>query len=979
MPHQVYKRPVSPAQSSDSQSDAGDDDPNKSTFFPSIDVAPAQWISKIHLLSSRPPQIQDSPASRLPPEILIHVFKNLHSTKDLHNCLFVSRTWCECSVELIWHKPAISRLHTFIKIMSVISKQDQTFTYARFIRRLNFVSVGKELTSNLFSRLYMCTRLERLTLVGCSAITDEALETVLSACPNLVAIDLTGVIEATDKAITALARTCERLQGINLGGCRAITSEGVFALAKHCYLLRRVKLSYIEAINDEAVSALAQSCPYLLEIDLNGCSYVTDLGVRDLWIHSKYMREMRLAHCVNLTDAAFPSAVKEIVPPSGVNPFAQSSQPPPTASPDDLPPLVLNRSFDHLRMLDLTCCARISDDAIEGIVSNCPKIRNLVVAKCSSLTDAAVESICKLGKHLHYLHLGHITSITDRSVSQLARSCTRLKYIDLANCSLLTDMSVFELAALQKLRRIGLVRVNNLTDQAVYALTPRRATLERLHLSYCNQISVFAINFMLQKLPKLNHLSLTGIDAFRNPEFQQFCRQPPSDFNSTQRAAFCVFSGKGVAELREYLKERYTPFIEADGENDTDYDDDDDEDVSGTVGRSGMPSTNNNTREAGHSSRYHPPMNTGTTANTSSYHSDRTNYVGFTSRRQTNGVHPLQAILGTENSSSSSTQQRQGPGQLPMLGWAHGRTPQLPGSVPGPSTMPNLHINGAGPSSLRGFGQQPLVEPRSPTPGDIPAAGWVSNPTLTHPSQHHLNGHDGSAGGSNGAAFFRTYQDYDNSTTSRHHVMTPELNFAEIGHGRGTSHGADVPRGYGGDDTRDKDTDDEDLVVVDADNHTPLTPPSGYGSTNVVTPTPRRGYSVGDIPQSDGSGTEERQAYFHNPHRHQLERDQGRHQPRPRARRADHGSGSSLPQIRALQESVHQALGGGVVPPDNLSDGSSNGTGGRGRSERKGWRNRLTAAEQYASSILFGRGGNGVGGSGSGTGSSGQVLQERDE
>ena len=35
-----------------------------------------------------------------------------------------------------------------------------------------------------------------------------------------------------------------------------------------------------------------------------------------------------------------------------------------------------------------------------------------------------------------------------------------------------------------------------------------------------------------------------------------------------------MFSGKGVAELRKYLKERYTPFIEADGENDTDYDDD---------------------------------------------------------------------------------------------------------------------------------------------------------------------------------------------------------------------------------------------------------------------------------------------------------------------------------------------------------------------------------------------------------------------
>jgi len=445
MPHQVFKRPVSPAQSSDSRSDAGDDDPKESAFFPPIDVAPAQWISKIHLLSSRSPQIQDSPASRLPPKILIHVFKNLHSTKDLHSCLFVSRAWCECSVELIWHKPAISRLHTFIKIMSIISKQDQTFNYARFIRRLNFITVGTELTSKLFSRLCVCTQLERLTLVGCTAVTDDALEIVFLACPKLVAIDLTGVVEATDKAITALARTCERLQGINLGGCKAITSEGVFALAKHCHLLRRVKLSSIEAINDGAVSALAQSCPHLLEIDLNGCKHVTDLGVRDLWIHSKNMREMRLAHCSNLTDAAFPSSVKEIVPPPGVNPFAQSTQPPPTADPEDLPPLVLNRPFDHLRMLDLTSCVQITDDAIEGIVSNCPKIRNLVVAKCSLLTDATVESICKLGKYLHYLHLGHITSITDRSVSQLARSCRRLRYIDFASvyCSFTALCTIF--------------------------------------------------------------------------------------------------------------------------------------------------------------------------------------------------------------------------------------------------------------------------------------------------------------------------------------------------------------------------------------------------------------------------------------------------------------------------------------------------------------------------------------------------------
>jgi len=55
----------------------------------------------------------------------------------------------------------------------------------------------------------------------------------------------------------------------------------------------------------------------------------------------------------------------------------------------------------------LGAARKITDDAVEGIVSNASKIRNLVLAKCVGLTDAAVESICKLGRNLHYLHLGH--------------------------------------------------------------------------------------------------------------------------------------------------------------------------------------------------------------------------------------------------------------------------------------------------------------------------------------------------------------------------------------------------------------------------------------------------------------------------------------------------------------------------------------------------------------------------------------------
>jgi len=129
-----------------------------------------------------------------------------------------------------------------------------------------------------------------------------------------------------------------------------------------------------------------------------------------------------------LTDLAFP-APQNIRDLPGPNPFPQFIRLPTS----DPPPLRLSRPLEHLRMLDLTNCSKITDDAVEGIVSASPRLRNLVLSKCGQLTDRAIESICLLGKHLHYLHLGHASSITDRSVKTLARSCTRLRYIDLAS------------------------------------------------------------------------------------------------------------------------------------------------------------------------------------------------------------------------------------------------------------------------------------------------------------------------------------------------------------------------------------------------------------------------------------------------------------------------------------------------------------------------------------------------------------------
>jgi F-box and leucine-rich repeat protein GRR1 len=224
-------------------------------------------------------------------------------------------------------------------------------------------------------------------------------------------------------------------------------------------------LNGVVQTTDKAILSFAQNCPSILEIDLHDCKLVTSSSVTALLSTLRNLRELRLAHCIEINDSAFLNLSQHLV-------------------------------FDSLRILDLTACENVKDDAVERVINAAPRLRNLVLAKCKFITDRAVLAICKLGKNLHYVHLGHCANITDSAVIQLAKSCNRIRYIDLACCNHLTDPSVQQLAALPKLRRIGLVKCQSITDSSILALARSRVAphsvscLERVHLSYCTNLTM---------------------------------------------------------------------------------------------------------------------------------------------------------------------------------------------------------------------------------------------------------------------------------------------------------------------------------------------------------------------------------------------------------------------------------------------------------------------------------------------------------
>lgn len=485
------------------------------------------------------------PAATLPSEILISIFSRLSSPADMFRCMLVSRRWARNVVEMLWHRPTCTSWEKHTQICQTLQLQQPTFAYPEFIKRLNLATLSSEVNDGSVIPLAVCTRVERLTLTNCRELTDIGLKALVQNSPHLLALDISQDDKITEASVFAIADNCPRLQGLNVTNCKRISNESLMRLAESCKYIKRLKLNDCDQLNDDAVMAFAINCPNILEIDLHSCRHIGNEPVTALLAQGQSLRELRLANCELIEDSAFLS-------------------------------LSSNKIYEHLRILDLTCCTRLTDRAVEKIIDVAPRLRNLVLAKCGNITDAAVYAISRLGKNLHYVHLGHCRHITDDAVKRLVHSCNRIRYIDLGCCQHLTDESVTRLATLPKLKRIGLVRCNNITDESMYALAKanqrarsRRdangnvvtdyshsSSLERVHLSYCVNLTLPSIIRLLNACPKLTHLSLTGVTAFLRDDLDAFCRDAPPDFTEHQRQVFCVFSGRGVTGLKDYLNSR---------------------------------------------------------------------------------------------------------------------------------------------------------------------------------------------------------------------------------------------------------------------------------------------------------------------------------------------------------------------------------------------------------------------------------------
>lgn len=507
--------------------------------IPPMKRAPPIWLDNSNFIATITSQHHSSqnrifPLHELPSEILHLVLDKLSSKSEIVNLLTVNKLWASIIVKILYYRPHVNnkkQLDLFLRTMK-LSSDETIFNYRLLIKRLNFSFVADYIYDEFLYYFIGCYNLERLTLVFCKYISSKPVAAVLNGCNFLQSVDITGIGKVNDDIFLTLAESCKRVQGFYVPLASDVTFPALQTFTMNAPMLKRVKITSNNAVNDDLLEIIAKQCPMLVEVDITNSPNVTDDGLLYIFLNLLQLREIRVTHNSNISDNLFNTLVKNVY------------------------------QLSALRLVDFSSCENITDRTIERLVDLSPKLRNIFLGKCSRITDVSLYNLSRLGKNLQTVHFGHCFNITDQGVRVLVQSCPRIQYVDFACCQNLTNRTLYELSDLTKLKRIGLVKCSNMTDEGLLnmiSLRGRNDTLERVHLSYCSNLTIYPIYELLMACPRLSHLSLTAVPSFLRPDITAYCRPAPHDFSENQRQIFCVFSGKGVQKLRHYLMSLTTP------------------------------------------------------------------------------------------------------------------------------------------------------------------------------------------------------------------------------------------------------------------------------------------------------------------------------------------------------------------------------------------------------------------------------------
>ncbi|KAG0056588.1 hypothetical protein BGZ83_004370 [Gryganskiella cystojenkinii] len=370
-----------------------------------------------------------------------------------------------------------------------------------------------------------CPNVERLDLQGCRSVSSKSIADVCMNMPSLLHLDLSGLQTVNNYTLQAMAVYCRSLQVLNLAWCKQISGAGLSKLTRSCQDLRKLNVSGCAGLDDRWMPMMGMNLPKLREICLNGCGSLTDRGligflsglsVASSRKHRRWRMKKRMASSVRVSSLGHllinPSSCNDDDDDDGVDEESESeneNERDGDGDNDEMEddendsgnehnsPTQSNGNSSQIPVFTSTTSTSSNSQATEGLQT---KLVYLGLSNCRLLTTESLRAIGHhCGKNLRRLELSGCENIGDEGLSIMAQHCRELRLLDLEDVTLLTDIS---------LRAFGM----NLSK------------LERICLSYCENVTDQGIQRMIRPAPNPTTLSTaTQAMMLTNPEIAKMC------------------------------------------------------------------------------------------------------------------------------------------------------------------------------------------------------------------------------------------------------------------------------------------------------------------------------------------------------------------------------------------------------------------------------------------------------------------------
>jgi hypothetical protein len=147
--------------------------------------------------------------------------------------------------------------------------------------------------------------------------------------------------------------------------------------------------------------------------------------------------------------------------------------------------------LSRLIILNIYYCDGFDDEALTGILTNCPQLQFLICRR-NELSDIGFQHVGTC-RNLQHLDIAFSSSLTDKSMDYVGAGCPNLKYLDIGNSSGFTNKSIeYVCTGCQKLKYLNIQHCPEMTDDVLENIF-RSKNLEVLSLMW--NTNILGINF----------------------------------------------------------------------------------------------------------------------------------------------------------------------------------------------------------------------------------------------------------------------------------------------------------------------------------------------------------------------------------------------------------------------------------------------------------------------------------------------------